>query len=106
MFSLSLGHVPEGSFPPDNYLGDKSSERHSGDISRGILSGANYLWDNFPGAIIQRAIIRGEFSSVAIVRGAIFLGGNYRRGQLSGNLQKVCHEHFSVVYTFRSVSTP
>ena len=84
MFSLSLGHVPEGSFPPDNYLGDKSSERHSGDISRGILSEANYLWDNFPGAIIQRAIIRGEFSSVAIVRGAIFLGGNYRRGQLSG----------------------
>ena len=59
-------NVPGGSFSRGNYVGDKSSERHSGAISRGILSGANYLWDNFPGAILQGAIIRG----------AIILGGN------------------------------
>ena len=67
-----------GSFPRGNYLGDKSSKRHLGAISRGILSGANYLWDNFPGTIIQGLIIRR----------AIFLvgncpGRNFPRGQLS-----------------------
>ena len=79
------------SFPQGNYVGDKSSERHSGAISWGKLSGGNYLRDNFPGAIIQGAIIwrqlsggqlsGGESSGGAIVRGpiiwgAIFLGGN------------------------------
>ena len=62
------------SFPLGNYVGDNSSERHSEAISRGILSGGNYLWDNFQGAIIQGTIPRG---------GAIFLEGNYPRGQLS-----------------------
>ena len=79
------------SFPQGNYVGDKSSERHSGAISWGKLSGGNYLRDNFPGAITQGAIIwrqlsggqlsGGESSEGAIVRGpiiwgAIFLGGN------------------------------
>ena len=79
------------SFPRGNDVGGKSSERHSGAISRGKLSGGNYLRDNFPGAIIQGAIIwrqlsggqlsGGESSGGAIVRGpiiwgAIFLGGN------------------------------
>ena len=79
------------SFPQGNYVGDKSSERHSGAISWGKLSGGNYLRDNFPGAIIQGAIIwrqlsggqlsGGESSGGAIVRGpiiwgAILLGGN------------------------------
>ena len=45
-----------------------------GSISRGILSGGNFLWSNCPGAIIC-----GQSS-----RGTIFLGGNYPRGQLSG----------------------
>ena len=35
------------SFPRGNDVGGKSSERHSGAISRGKLSGGNYLRDNF-----------------------------------------------------------
>ena len=66
-------------YPWDNVPGCKSSERHSGAISREILSGGNYIWGNFPGAIIQGAIIRGAY-----VRGAIFLGGSFPQGQLSG----------------------
>ena len=74
-------NVPGGSFPWGNYVGDKSSERHSGAIYRGIMSGGNYLWDNFPEAIIQRAIIRGAF----------FLGRKFPRRQLSGGqLEKGC----------------
>ena len=61
------------SFPQGNYVGDKSSERHSGAISWGKLSGGNYLRDNFPGAIIQGAIIWGQLS-----------GGQFSLGQLSG----------------------
>ena len=101
----------EGSFHRDNYVGEKSSERHSGTISRGILSGGNFLWDNFLGAIIQVALSGGQFSSGAIVRaqffsgeiilwdnflgdnnpwvnflGCNYLGANFPRGQLSGHL--------------------
>ena len=68
-------NAPEGSSPRDNYIGAKLSERHSVAISRGIFLGANYLWDNFPGAIIQGAIIRRGISSRAI-----FLVGNFLRG--------------------------
>ena len=57
-----------GSFSRGNYVGDKSSEMHSGAVSWGILPGV-YPWDNFPGAIIQGAVIRG----------AIFLEGNCPR---------------------------
>ena len=41
--------------PRGNYVGNKSSERQffSGAISRAILSGGNYLWGNYLGAIIQ-----------------------------------------------------
>ena len=72
------------SFPLGNYVGDNSSERHSEAISRGILSGGNYLWDNFQGAIIQGTIPqggnfpRGQLSSGAIVRGAIIRGAIVR----------------------------
>ena len=45
-----------------------------GSISREILSGGNFLWSNCLGAIIRRQSSRGT----------IFLGGNYPRGQLSG----------------------
>ena len=52
--------------------GHKSSERQyfSGTISRGILSGGNYLWRNCPGAIIWGQLSRGNYL------GAIFCGGN------------------------------
>ena len=41
------------------------------------MSGGNYLWGNCPGAIIQGQLSWGaQYSSWAIVRGAIFLGGN------------------------------
>ena len=77
------------SLPRGNYLGDKSSERLSGAISRGVLSGCNLSLDNFPGAIIQGVAVRGQFISGAIVRGAIvqgpiFRGDNYPRDQLFG----------------------
>ena len=72
--------------------------------SRGVLSGVSYLWRKCPGSIIQEQLSReqlcvggggaGNFprrqlSSGAIVRGpiirgAIFHGGNYPRGQVSG----------------------
>ena len=59
-----------GSFPRGNYVGDKSSERQffSGAISRGILSGGNYLWGNCLEGIVRRQFCRG----------------NYTRGQSSG----------------------
>ena len=48
------------------------------------MSGGNYLWSNFPGPIIQGAIIRGKiflgggtiFLEGNCPGGAIFLGGN------------------------------
>ena len=66
-------NVPGGSFPLGNYVGDKSYKRQFSlrAISRGILSRGNYLWGNFPEAIIQGEIIRW-----ANVRGVIFLRGN------------------------------
>ena len=69
------------SFPLGNYVGDNSSERHSEAISRGILSGGNYLWDNFQGAIIQGTIPRGgQFSSRAIILGGNCPWSNYPVG--------------------------
>ena len=62
-----------GSFPRGNYVGDKSSEMHSGAVSWGILPGV-YPWENFPGAIIQGAVIRG----------AIFFGDNCPGGNCPG----------------------
>ena len=46
-----------------------------GNIPRGRLSGGTII----RGSIIQGSIVRG-----AIIRARIFLGANYRRGQLSG----------------------
>ena len=68
---FSLREVFLGTISRSNYVGDKSSERQfsSGAISRVILSGGNYLWGNFLGAII--------------IREAIFLGGDYPRGYLT-----------------------
>ena len=65
----------EANFPLGNYVDDKSSERQfsSGAISRGILSGGNYLWINCPGAIIRVQSSRGNY-----------LEGNIPRGQLPG----------------------
>ena len=40
------------------------------------LSGGNYFRGNF--------MVRGQLSAINIPRGAIFLGSNYHRGQLSG----------------------
>ena len=72
---------PGGSFlwtvcPWGNYLGNKSSERqfYSGVISRGILSGGNYLSGNFIEAIIRGNHPGGNYPEV------IFFGGNYPRG--------------------------
>ena len=75
-----------GSFPRRNYAGDKSSERpfSSGTIFRGILSGGNYLWVNFPGAIIH---------------GGNFLRGTIIQGQLSGG-QFSRHPFFSTKEVF------
>ena len=74
---FSLREVFLGTISRSNYVGDKSFERQfsSGAISRVILSGGNYLWGNFLGAII--------------IRETIFLGGDYPRGYLTGtnNLQ-------------------
>ena len=72
-----------GSFPRGNYIGDKSSERQfsSRAISREILSGGSYLRGNFPGAIIQGTIIRGQFSSGTIVR-AQFSGAQFSSGAI------------------------
>ena len=74
---FSLREVFLGTISRSNYVGGKSSERQfsSGAISRVILSGGNYLWGNFLGAII--------------IRETIFLGGDYPRGYLTGtnNLQ-------------------
>ena len=65
-----------------NYAGNKSSKSHFslGAISRGILSGGNYL----QGAMIQEQssrglgynFSRGKMSSGEIVWGPFFLGGN------------------------------
>ena len=65
-----------GSFSLGNCVGNKSSERQFSlsAISRRILSGGNYLWDNYLGAIIQREIVEA------------FLGGNCPAGNyLGGN---------------------
>ena len=87
-----------GSFPQSNYVGDESSERHSGALSKGVLSGGNYFWDNFPGVIIQGEIIRGsgQFSSRQLSGGNCPGGNhpveNFLRGQLSGHrfVEQLC----------------
>ena len=73
---FSLGAVFLGAIcPRGNYVDEKSSERQfsSGAISRGTLSGDNYLWSNCPGAINQGQSSRGQLS-----------GGDVPLGQLSG----------------------
>ena len=79
-----------------NYVDDKSPETQFSlaVIFRGILSGANYLWSNCPGAVIRGQSSRGqlsggggEYSSETIVwgtiiQGIIFLGSNCPRNLL------------------------
>ena len=72
-------------FPRGYYVGDKSSESHWEAISRGILSEGN-----FPGAIIQGAIIRGSIFLCVNCPGSSFsrgqlTGGQSSRGQMSGD---------------------
>ena len=93
--------------PRGNYVGDKSFEREFslGAISRGILSGGNYLWGNCPVAIIQGQLSTGQFSSGAIILGGNcaggncprgnYLGDNFPRGQLSG------HQISHIFYCYR-----
>ena len=71
-----------GSFSRANYVGNKSPERQfsSAAISRRILSGGNYLWGNYPGAIIQGAIFLGGNCP-----GGINLGGNHPRSSGPGD---------------------
>ena len=69
------------SFPRGNDVGGKSSERHSGAISRGKLSGGNYLRDNFReqssrGQLSEGNCLGGAIVQCPILWGAIFLGGN------------------------------
>ena len=73
----------------DNVPGDKSSKRHSGAIFRGILSGGNYLWGNFPGAIIQGGnYLWGHFPPwISIIQGAIICGAIFRGGEQSSRGQ-------------------
>ena len=92
-----------GSFPRGNCLGNKSSERQfsSGAFFRWILSGGNYVWGNFPGAIIQDpgdnypggnfpcgqfpgGQLSGEQSSRGNCPGGNYPGDNFPWGQLSG----------------------
>ena len=64
-----------------------------GGNSRGILSGSNYLWGNFLGAIIREQLSRGQLSWGYFFSGTIilgvsclgdnYLGGNFPRGQSS-----------------------
>ena len=67
--------------PRCDYVGDKSYERQfsSGAISRGILSGDNYLCGNFPGEIVREQSSRGR---LFLGGRAIFFGGNYPRGAI------------------------
>ena len=63
--TITLGAIfVGGSYPGDIYLGSKCPGNN---IFRERLSGGQSS--------------RGQFSSAAIVWGAIFLGGNYHRGQ-------------------------
>ena len=71
------------SLPWGNYVGDKSSERLSGAISRGVLSGCNLSLDNFPGAIIQGVAVRGAIHFGCNCPGGNCAGANFPRGQLS-----------------------
>ena len=76
-----LGAVIFGAIcPRDDDVSNKLSERKlsSRAVSRGILPGGNYLWGNFP-----EAIIRGQSSIGAIILRAIFLWGNYLLDHLS-----------------------
>ena len=88
---LSREQLSGGNFPRWQLSG--------GQFSLGaIIVGGNCPGDNNPGG--------GDNHAEGYCLGDNYPGGNAPRGKLSGNLQKVCHEHFSVVYTFRSVSTP
>ena len=79
----------EGSFHRDNYVGEKSSERHSGAMSRGYCQGAIFFgiisWEqssrwhypgaNFPqGQLSGRNFSRGKLSFGTIFWGTIILG--------------------------------
>ena len=82
-----------GSFSRANYVGNKSPERQfsSAAISRRILPGGNYLWGNYPGAIIQGAIssgaiVRGAITWAAIIQGAVVRGTIF----LEGNCPYTC----------------
>ena len=80
--SWGVGAVFLGTIRPRcDYVGDKSYERQfsSGAISRGILSGDNYLCGNFPGEIVREQSSRGRFF---LGGRAIFFGGNYPRGAI------------------------
>ena len=97
--NLSMGQFSWGAVfcgaicPRGNSVDDKSSERQfsSGAISRGILSGGNYLWSNCLGAIILGKSSRGHLSRRQYYSGAIILrgicpghnypGGNFPCGQ-------------------------
>ena len=67
--------------PRGNYVDEKSSERQfsSEAISRGILSGGNYLWTNCLGAIIRGLSSRDQLSGGG---GAIILGSNFPHGAI------------------------
>ena len=58
------------------FLGTNHPKGTRGHFPGAILSGGNYLWGNFPGAIIQRTISGGQFSSAQFSLGAIILVGN------------------------------
>ena len=65
-------------------------------ISRGILSGGNYLWDNCPEAIILGQLSNGQLSGgqlseravvgggETLIQGTIFLGGSCPRDNQPG----------------------
>ena len=74
-----------------NYVDDKSSERQfsSVGISRGYCQGVIIFGVIFPGTIIQEqsfrgVIIRGQFSSRAIIPRGNCLGGNNIGGNSAG----------------------